>query len=335
MPMDDALLLSPLGRRAILAGLAVAAPGATFAQDRKKIAVGLLSWWPPSMEPTYAARLREGLQAYGYLEGRNLELTTAFTGGNVERTREAARRFVERGVDVLVVTATPAVTIAKEATRTRKIPIVMAPVSDPVATGLVNSIARPGGHLTGMSMLGPDLSGKRLELLREIKPDLESIAFLGSTRDPNTKTFVAAIEAAARQLGLRLAVKLVDRPEEIDTALLATLKREGADAVVLQPIFMGRQDEIVAAARPSRLPLVTDFPAFALAGALLTYGIDDRAQMRRAAYFVDRIVKGARPSDLPIELPTEYALLVNLKTAAELGLTVPPSVLQRATETIE
>jgi putative ABC transport system substrate-binding protein len=335
MPMDDALLLTRLGRRAILSGLAAAVPGAAFAQDRKKIAVGLLSWWTPAMEPTYAARLREGLQAYGYLEGRNLELTTAFTGGNVERTREAAQRFVDRAVDVLVVTATPAVTIAKEAARMRNIPIVMAPVADPVATGLVDSIARPGGNITGMSMLGPDLSGKRLELLREIKPDLKAIAFVGATRDPNTKTFVAAIEAAARQLGLRLAVKLVDGPEEIDAGLMAAVKREGADAVVVQPIFIGHQDEIVTAARSSRLPVVSDFPVFALAGALLTYGIDDRAQMRRAAYFVDRIVKGARPSDLPIELPTEFALLVNLKTAAELGLTVPPSVIQRATEIIE
>ncbi len=323
-----------MNRRALLAALA-AAPAVAFAQDRKKIVVGLLSWWPPSMEATYVARLREGLRAYGYVEGRNLELLVAFTSGNVERAREAARRYVERGVDVIVATATPAVTIAKEATQTRKIPIVMTPVSDPVATGLVDSIARPGGHLTGMSMVGPDLSGKRLEFLREIMPDLRSVAFIGWTRDQNAKTFVAGIQTAAAQLGLKITVKLVDAPSDIDAALMAALKQEGVEAVVVQPIFMGHQERIVAAARTARLPIVSDLPAFAVDGGLLTYGVDDRAQMQRAAYFVDRIVKGTNPADLPIELPTDYVLIVNLKTASSLGLTVPPTMIQRAAEVIE
>lgn len=323
-----------INRRALLAALA-AAPAVAFAQDRKKIVVGLLSWWPPSMEATYVARLREGLRAYGYVEGRNLELLVAFTSGNVERAREAARRYVERGVDVIVATATPAVTIAKEATQTRKIPIVMTPVSDPVATGLVDSIARPGGHLTGMSMVGPDLSGKRLEFLREIMPDLRSVAFIGWTRDQNAKTFVAGIQTAAAQLGLKITVKLVDAPSDIDAALMAALKQEGVEAVVVQPIFMGHQERIVAAARTARLPIVSDLPAFAVDGGLLTYGVDDRAQMQRAAYFVDRIVKGTNPADLPIELPTDYVLIVNLKTASSLGLTVPPTMMQRAAEVIE
>jgi putative ABC transport system substrate-binding protein len=328
-------LVMHMTRRTLLAAFAVAVPSVASTQDRKKIVVGLVSWWPPSMEATYVARLREGLRAYGYVEGRNLELLVTFTGGDVESARDAARRYVERGVDAIVVTATPVATIAKEATQARKIPIVMAPVSDPVATGLVDSIARPGGHLTGMSMVGPDLSGKRLELLREIMPDLKSVAFIGSTRDQNTKTFVAGIEAAAARLGLRLDVKLVGAASEIDAALMAALKQGGGDAVVVQPIFMGYQDRIVAAARTAKLPVVSDFPVFAEAGALLTYGIDDRAQMQRAAYFIDRIVKGTSPSDLPIELPTDYVLVVNLKTAAEFGLTVPPTVLQRATEVIE
>ncbi len=322
-------------RRAVLAGILLAAPTAVEAQAGKKITVGLVSWWPPSIEPSHVGRLREGLQAYGYVEGRNLEILTAFTGGDVARTREAVQRFVDRGVDVLVVSATPVATIAKQATQTRKIPIVMAPVSDPVATGLVDSIARPGGHLTGMSMIGPDLTGKRLELLHEIMPELKSIAFLGLTRDPNTKTFVSSIEAAAARIGLRLSVKLVDDASEIDSPLMSTLKQQGVEAVVLQPIFMGYQDQILAAARAAKMPVVTDFPIFAMAGALLTYGIDDRAQMQRAAYFIDRIVKGASPADLPIELPTQVAFLVNLKVARELGLTVPPLVIQRADEVIE
>jgi len=325
----------PMTRRVLLAALAAAAPVVAAAQDRKKIVVGLLSWWPPAMEAVYVARLREGLRAYGYVEGRNLELLATFTGGNVERARAAAKDYVEHGVDVIVATATPAATIAKEATQTRKIPVVMAPVSDPIATGLVDSVARPGGNLTGMSMIGPDLSGKRLGFLRDAMPDLRSIAFVGWTRDQNNKTFVAGIQAAADQAGIKLVVKLVDSPADIDGALMAALKQEGVQAVVVQPIFMGHQDRIIAAARTAKLPIVSDFPIFAVAGGLLTYGIDDRAQMQRAGYFIDRIVKGAKPADLPIELPTDYVLIVNQKTAAEFGLTIPPTMLQAATEVID
>ena len=324
-----------LNRRLPLAASAAAIPTAARAQDRKKIVVGLLSWRPPFMEPTYVARLREGLKAYGYVEGRNLELLVTFTGGNVERTREVAKAYVDRGVDVIVATAIPAVTIAKQATEAKKIPIVMTPVSDPLATGFAASIARPGGHLTGMSMVGPDISGKRLGFLREIMPDLKSVAFIGWTRDQNAKTFVAGIEAAAAQAGIRLTVTMVDAPSEIDDKLMATLRQDGVQAVVVQPIFMGHQDRIIAAARTAKLPIISDFPAFAVSGGLFTYGIDDRAQMQRAAYFIDRIVKGANPADLPIELPTDYALIVNQKTATEFGFTIPPTMLQAATEVIE
>lgn len=324
-----------LRRRIALAGaLSLMAPTA-LAQERKPIVIGLLSWWPPSMEQVYVGRLREGLRRYGYVEGRNLELLASFISGDVERAREAAKLFVERGVDVIVAAATPAATIAKQATAARKIPIVMAPVSDPLATGLVESIARPGGHLTGMAMIGPDLTGKRLHFLREIMPSLRSIAFIGWTRDQNAPTFAVALRAACATLGLRLAVKMVDAASQIDAAMLEELKRDGAEAIVVQPIFMGHQERIAAAAQAARLPFISDFPAFATAGALFTYGIDDRAQMQRAAYFIDRIVRGTSPADLPIELPTEYTLIVNQKTAKALGLTVPPIVLQAADEVIE
>ena len=335
MSMKNASPLSVAGHRAFLAGLAVTVPIAALAQDRKKITVGLLSWWPPSLEASHVARLREGLQALGYVEGRNLELLVAFVGGDVARARAVARDYVERGVDVIVAAATPAATIAKEATATRKIPIVMAPVSDPVATGLVQSIARPGGNLTGMSMMGPDLTGKRLSLLRDIMPGLKSIAFVGWTRDQNSKTFLAGIRVASSQIGVRLVEKMIDTVSEIDDALMAGLKADGVDAVVIQPIFQGHQDRIVATARGAKLPIVSDFPVFAEAGALMIYGMDDRSQLRRAGYFIDRIVKGTSPAELPIELPTEVAFVVNLKTAKELGLTVPVSVLVGATDVIE
>jgi putative ABC transport system substrate-binding protein len=325
-------------RRSVAIGLALTPLAAALrplcaAESSRAITIGFVSWFGPSLEARHTESLREGLRAYGYVEGRNLTLLSVFADGSRERTAEAVRSFIERGADILVVTATPAVHIAKDATRT--IPIVMSPVADPIATGLVASIAHPGGNLTGMSMLGPDLSGKRLELLREIMPGLESVGFLGSTRDANTKTFIAGTKAAAERLGLQLGVKLIDGPNELSAPLFEQLKRDGAQAVFVQPIFMGAQELVARAAAAANLPVITDFPVFAEAGALLTYGVDDRAQMRRAAYFADRILKGTSPADLPIEQPTELVLAINLKTAQALGLTVPASLLTTADEVIE
>jgi putative ABC transport system substrate-binding protein len=322
-------------RRMAIAGALSAVPGLASAQASRKIVVGVLSWWPGTMEANHLGHLREGLRALGYVEGRNLEILSAFVSGDVGRAREAVRGYVERGVDVIVAAATPAATIAKEATATRKIPIVMCPVSDPLATGLAQSIARPGGNLTGMAMIGPDLTEKRLELLREIKPGLKSIAFIGWTRDQNAKTFLARIQAACQKLGLGLTERMIDQASAVDEAMMKELKAAGAEAVILQPIFLGHHGRMIEAARAAGLPSISDFPNFAEAGALFTFGIDDRAQLKRAGYFIDRIVKGTSPADLPIELPVDAALLVNLKTAREFGLTVPPAVLQRATDIIE
>jgi putative tryptophan/tyrosine transport system substrate-binding protein len=324
-----------LKRRTFLAGFTAAYPLSAVAQDRRKIVVGYLSWWPAFMEGDYVPRLRKGLAGYGYVEGQNLELLVVFAGGDPARTREAAKRFVERGVDVIVATATPVATIVKEETQAKPIPVVMAPVSDPLATGLVQSIARPGGNLTGMSMAGPDLSGKRLQILRDIMPKLEAIAFVGSTRDPNTKTFATSLERVASQASLKLTVRMVDSPAQIDDALMADFRQAGAQALVIQPIFIGQQVQIVETARRAGLPSTSDFPVFAEAGALFTYGLDDRARTERAAYFIDRIVKGAKPADLPIELPTEFALVVNRRAAAAFGLTLPPGVLAQADQVIE
>lgn len=322
-------------RRVVIAGLGTALPAIAAAQPRKKVVVGFVSWWPASMEKDYVPRLRKGLAAFGYVEPQTLELLPTFVGADPELTREAARRLVARNVDVIVATATPAATIVKQETAAKPIPVVMAPVSDPLATGLVQSIARPGGNLTGMSMAGPDLSGKRLQMLRDIMPNLASLGFVGSDRDPNTKTFVASLERVATQANLKLVVRLVDSPTLVDDALMADLKQAGAQAVNIQPIFIGRHVEIVAAATRAGLPSTSDFPVFAEAGALFTYGLDDRARLERAAYFVDRIVKGTKPADLPIEQPTEFALIVNRKAAAGFGLTIPPAVIAQASEVIE
>jgi putative ABC transport system substrate-binding protein len=323
-----------LRRVFVAAGLALPAAVAG-AQPRKKIVVGFISWWPAFMEGDYVPRLRRGLATLGYVEPQTLELLTTFVGGDPALTRETAKRLVARRVDAIVVSATPVAMIVKEETQASQIPVVMAPVSDPLATGLAESIARPGGNLTGMSMAGPDLSGKRLQILRDIMPDLEVLAFVGWTRDQNNKTFAASLERVAVQAGLKLVVRMVDSPQQIDDDLMADLKKVDVQALNIQPIFIGQHVKIVETATRAGLPSTSDFPAFADAGALFTYGLDDRARIERAAYFIDRIVKGTKPADLPIELPTEFALIVNRKAAATFTLTIPPAVIAQANEVIE
>ena len=225
---------------------------------------------------------------------------------------------------MIVVTATPAATIVKQETQASQIPVVMAPVADPLATGLVQSIARPGGNLTGMSMAGPDLSGKRLQILRDIMPNLE-VARLRRLQPRSQHQDLRRQPRAgggARPASSSSSAWSI-RPQQIDDALMADLKQAGAQALNIQPIFIGQHVEIVATATRAGLPSTSDFPVFAEAGALFTYGLDDRARMERAAYFIDRIVKGAKPADLPIELPTEFALIVNRKAAA--GVRARPS----------
>lgn len=304
-----------------------------LAQQPKMVKIGFVSWWAPEMT-RHAEQVRQGLRDFGYVEGKNIEFESYFTDGNREKTREVLRSLVDRGVDILIVSTTPAIHIAKELSQ-NKIPVVMAPVADPVSTGLVQSLAHPGGNLTGITMVGADLAGKRLELLREIIPDIRTVAFLGSTRDPNTVTFVRGTKAAADKMGIKLVEKMVDGPGAIDEAVFKDMKSDGVQAVVVQPIFMGTQNKIVALAMKAQLPAVSDFLLFAEAGALVTYGVDDDGQLRRAGYYVDRILKGTSPADLPIEGPTSFKLGVNAATAKALGLTIPQSLLFRADLVIE
>jgi putative ABC transport system substrate-binding protein len=302
-----------------------------YAQQGKRVKLAFVSWRSPAQADDVES-LRQGLRDRGYIEGKSIEIESHFTDGNRERTQEIIRKLVQDGVDILVVRATPAAHIAKELTQT--IPVVMI-VADPLATGLVKSLAHPGGNLTGLSMFGPVLAGKRLELLREIKPNLRTVGFLGSSRDPNATTFVQETRAAAAHLGLNLAVKLIQGPEAINESIFQDMKREGAEAVVVQPIFTGHEEKIVGMAMSYHLPVVADFAVFAEAGALLTLGPDDNAQTLQAASYVDRILKGAKPADLPIEQPTTFLLVLNVLSAKELGLTIPPSVLTRADRVIE
>jgi putative ABC transport system substrate-binding protein len=303
----------------------------TDAQQGKRVKLAFVSWRSPAQADD-AESLRQGLRDLGYIDGKNIEIESHFTDGNRERTREIIRTLVETGVAILVVRATPVAHIAKELTQT--IPVVMI-VADPLATGLVKTLAHPGGNLTGLSMFGPVLAGKRLELLREIKPSLRTVGFLGSSRDPNATTFVQETRAAAGHLGLNLAVKLVEGPEAINESVFHGLRREGAEALVVQPIFTGHEQKIVGIAMSYNLPVVADFAVFAEAGALLTLGPDDNEQTVRAASYVDRILKGAKPAELPIEQPNTFLLVLNDLSAKKLGLTIPLSVLTRANRVIE
>jgi putative ABC transport system substrate-binding protein len=329
---NKAFALTQILQAVITFLLLVMACTTVFAEQAKKVKIGYVSWWPPA-QAEHVDYVREGLGDLGYVEGKDFEIESYFTDGNRQRTQEVIGTLVTKGVDILVASGTPAVHIAKDATQT--IPIVMAPVADPVATGLVQSLAHPGGNLTGLSALAPDLMGKRLEMLREIMPSVRTVSFLGSSKDPNTATFVRETQAGTDKIGLNLVVKLVEGPDAIGTPVFEAMKGEGVEAAVVQPIFTGHQDKIVALAMKSRLPVISQYAVFAKAGALLTYGVDDVSLMRRAAYYVDRILKGAKPAELPIEQPTKFQLVVNFKTAKALGLTVPSSLLVAADEVIE
>lgn len=293
--------------------------------------LGFVSWANDG-DTSDVDELRKGLRDLGWTEGREIVIEAHFTGGSRDRTERVVRDLVARKAAILVARATPVAHIAKAATQT--IPVVMM-VSDPLATGLVQSLSHPGGNLTGLSLLGPDLAGKRLEVLREMLPGLRAIGFLGSSSDPNAQGFVDQTRTAARHAGLGLSVLLVQGPDALGPGVMQALRADGAEAVVVQPIFAGFHDRIVPAARAAGLPVVSTYRAFAAAGALLSYGPDEAVLARRAAHFVDRILKGAAPASLPVEQPTRFALVINLRTAREFGLTVPVTLLARADETLD
>ena len=207
-------------------------------------------------------------------------------------------------------------------------------VSNPLATGLVASLSRPGGNLTGVTANSADLAGKRLELSRELLPGLARIAFLGAGNDPNARTFLDETQAAADSMGVRLQPLFIAGPEEF-AAAFAMMIKEQAQALLVQPLFVGHRAKLAELAARHGLPMIADQRAFAVAGGLATYGVNRLWLIRRWAFYVDKILKGAKPGDLPVEQPTKFELVINLKTARALGLEVPPTLLARADEVIE
>ena len=275
----------------------------------------------------------EGLRALGWVEGRNLKIEYRSAENRPERHDKLARELVALSVDLIVAISTNAVTEAK--TATSSIPIVMLSGYDPVKFGLVASLGRPGGNVTGVAFPTIDW-GKWLELVRETLPSATRVAVIGNPSNRLYGDYVAQNEAAAKLLGLRLQMLPVARAEQFDEAFVA-IKREKADALVVGPdsLYISRMQEISDRASTSRVPLIGPDRRAAEMGALIGYGYDGRDIWRRLPIYIDRILRGAKPSDLPVEQPNKFELVVNLKTAKALGLTIPQTLLQRADAVIQ
>jgi putative ABC transport system substrate-binding protein len=280
------------------------------------------------------AGFREGLRELGYVEGQNIKLEARWAEGNYDRLPGLAADLVRLKVNVIVTYGTPASQAARGATGT--IPIVMAAIIDPVANGLVTSLARPGGNLTGQSMMSPDLAEKQLEILKEVVPKISRAAVLHNPANPGNAPEVRHAQDAARALGVRLQLLGARGPSEIDSAFAAmTTEQAGAVIVLVDVVLQNNRARITDLAARHRLPAVYGLSEYAQAGGLLAYGPNRLDMFRRAATYVDRILKGAKPGDLPIEQPTKFELVINLKTAKALGLAIPQTLLLRADQVIE
>jgi ABC-type uncharacterized transport system substrate-binding protein len=295
--------------------------------------IGLLTLLasPDSLESVFL----QGLHDLGYIDGQNIAIEYRRAAGKVKSLPQLAEELVRLKVDLMVVRATPVVQAAKNATTT--IPIVMMGVGDPVRSGFVASLAHPGGNITGMSNMMPELAGKRLDLLREIRPKISWLAFLAHSPDPLHKVFVKDAQEAAERLKIQLRPVVIDKVEEIEAGF-STMNRERAEALIVQPLFisnLGQGQRIADLALKNRLPTVSDGGGFAEVGGLLFYGPDQKPMFQRAATFVDKILKGTKPGDLPIEQPTKFEFVINLKTARQIGVKIPQSVLFRADKVIK
>jgi len=317
----------------ILAVALILAPLAVGAQQAGKVyRIGFLSFgWVEGARLNLEA-FRQGLRALGYVDGQNIAIEYRFAEGKLDRLPDLAAELVQLRVDIIVAATTPVILAAKNATST--IAIVMAPAADPVGTGLIANLARPGGNITGVSLMMPELAGKRLELLREVLPGVTRVTFL-AWRDLSGRRFVEEAQAAGQTLGLRIQAVVVGGSEEFEGAFSAVLK-ERAGALIVQPalaVWYARR--IVDFAAKNRMATISDIRELPDAGGLMSYGPNIRESYRHAASYVDKILKGVKPADLPVEQPTKFELVVNLKTAKALGLTIPQSVLLRADQIIE
>jgi len=309
-------------------------PFAARAQGRKVPRIGLISPFSPSDTALWHKAFLQGLRDLGWVEGKTITIEYRYAEGRNDRLPELIADLVRRKVDIIVTAVTNDTLAAKNATR--EIPIVMAAAGDPVATGIADSLARPGGNVTGLSQMNPDLIGKRLELLKEITPNASPVAVLWNPNDPISILSWHEIQLPARKLGLEVRSLEVRDTGDLDKALHeAAGARVGALAIMPNPVFVTNLKRIADFAAQNRLPSIFHLREFADVGGLMSYGVDRSDLFRRAATYADKILKGAKPADLPIEQPTKFELVINRKTAKILGLDIPPMLLARADEVIE
>ena len=315
-----------------LAGTLLAAPLAAEAQPVRLSSVGYLS--PVSAGAFGYVMFRQSLRELGYVEGHNIAFHGGFADGHSDRLPALAAELIHQNVDIIVAASPPAIRAAKDATHT--IPIVMITADDPVRSGYVVSLARPGGNVTGVTFLAVSLFAKQMELLKQIIPGLRRVAFLWDPTMPTTTQDLADVRAAAWALGLELQVVEARGSGDYDGAFAAMAKgRAGALVSTGSPTLIRDRRLVVSLAAKRRLPTIYGLKEDAEAGGLMSYGPGQADFVRLAAGYVDKILKGAKPADLPVEQPTKFELVINLKTAKALGLTIPPSLLQRADQVIE
>jgi putative ABC transport system substrate-binding protein len=319
----------------LLAAIFLATSSLAQAQQPTKIPrIAFLAGVKADAVVARTAAFRQGLRELGYVEGKNIVVDYRYAEGKADREREIAAELARLRVDIIVTTGPTVTRNAKEATAT--IPIVFAQDGDPVASGFVASLARPGGNLTGLSNLSPELSGKRLELLKEIVPKLAGVAAIGGSNEPNNAQILKELELAAGALKVKLQTLDVRSPADIETAFQAAAKGR-ADGVILlgSVVFNAHRKQIVELAVKHRLPATYTRQEFVEEGGLMTYGPNINDLFRRAATYVDKILKGRKPADLPVEQPIKFEFIVNLKAAKQIGLTIPPQVLARADRVIK
>jgi ABC-type uncharacterized transport system substrate-binding protein len=324
-------------RREVITLLGVAAaawPLAARAQQAAKLpTIGYLGATSPAAEGQRIAAFTQRLRELGWIEGRNVTIEHRWGEGRTERFAELAAEFVQLKVDVIVTYGTAAVAAAKQATSV--IPIVFPVAGDPVASNLVTSLARPGGNVTGLSLQKVELADKRLELLREVVPGLRRLAIMANVGNPASVQEMQEVETTARNLGHEVATFEIRRAEDIAPIFEALKGRADALYVCGDPLVDTNRIRIIILALGVRLPTMSDFPEYVEAGGLMSYGPSFPDLFRRAAGYVDKILRGTKPGDIPVEQPTKFDLVLNLITAKALGLDVPPTLLARADKVIE
>ena|SRR5438067_4386080 len=317
----------------LLGGAAAWPLGARAQQAGTRPAIGFLGANTPSLDSRRIAAFVQRLRERGWIEGHTVAIEYRWAEGRNERYAEIAAEFVRLKVDVIVTSGTPPVLAAKQATAV--IPIVFAAAGDPVGAGLVASLGRPGDNVTGLSLQGTDLAGKRVEILREIVPSIRRLAIMANVGNPYAVLEMAEVQAAVRTLGLEVTTPEIRRPADIASAFEALKGRADALYVVADPLVFTNRAQIHTLAMGARLPTMYGFREYVDGGGFISYGADVPDLFRRAADYVDKILRGTKPAGIPVEQPTKFDLVINLTTSKALGIEVPATLLARADEVIE